>query len=77
MEIEKYEALMRMIDNEGNVISPFFFLDIAKKSRIYRQLTKIMINKSFAEFKDKDIKFSINLSIEDIVDPSMCTYISH
>ena len=77
MQIEKYEALMRMIDNEGKVISPYFFLDIAKKSRIYRQLTRIMIKKSFDKFKDEDIEFSINLSIEDIVDPSMCTYIFH
>ena len=75
MEIEKYEILMRMIDNEGKVISPFFFLDIAKKSRIYRQLTRTMINKSFAKFQDIDIQFTINLSIEDITDPSICTYI--
>ena len=75
MKIEKYEALMRMIDDNGKVISPFFFLEIAKKSRIYRKLTKIMIKKSFAIFKDKDIEFSINLSIEDIIDPNMRTYI--
>ncbi len=75
MKIEKYETLMRMLDDKGNIISPFFFLEIAKKSRIYRQLTKIMVEKSFAKFKDKNIEFSINLSIEDIVDSSMCTYI--
>ena len=75
MEIEKYETLIRMIDNEGKVITPYFFLDISKKSRIYRQLTKIMIKKSFKKFRDKDIEFSINLSIEDISDPSMCKYI--
>lgn len=75
MKIEKYETLMRMVDNKGKVISPFFFLEIAKKSRIYRKLTKIMIKKSFEVFKDKNIKFTINLSIEDIIDPSMATYI--
>ena len=77
MKIEKYEALMRMIDDKGKVISPYFFLEIAKKSRIYRQLTKIMVEKSFETFKDKNIKFSINLSIEDIVDSDICRFIFH
>lgn len=75
MKIEKYEALMRMVDDKGKVISPFFFLEIAKKSRIYRQLTRIMIEKSFATFKDKNLQFSINLSIEDIINPHMRIYI--
>lgn len=75
MKIEKYETLIRMINDEGNVISPFSFLEIAKKSRIYRQLTKIIINKSFEIFKYKNIQFTINLSIEDIIDPDMATYI--
>lgn len=75
MKIEKYETLMRMVDDKGKIISPYFFLEIAKKSRIYRQLTKIMIKKSFAIFKDKNIEFSINLSIEDIVNPDMRSYL--
>lgn len=75
MEIEKYETLMRMVDKKGKIISPFFFLEIAKKSRIYRQLTKIMINKSFEKFQDQDIQFTINLSIEDIIDPNMSIHI--
>lgn len=75
MEIKKYEALIRMIDNEGKVISPYTFLDIAKKSRIYPQLTKIMIDKVFDLFKDKDRHFTINLSIEDILDTDMNIYL--
>lgn len=38
-KIEKYECLMRLNDS-GKIVSPFFFLDIAKKSGQYLQLTK-------------------------------------
>lgn len=62
----KYEALVRLIDEEGNVVSPFFFLDVAKKSRLYYELTKIMIDKTFNKFKNTDINFSINLTTLDL-----------
>ena len=62
---EKYEALVRLEDN-GKLISPYFFLDISKKTKHYTQITKVMINKSFDMFKDKQCEFSVNLTIEDI-----------
>ena len=34
-EVEKYESLVRLIDENNEVISPYFFLDVAKKSRLY------------------------------------------
>lgn len=67
-KFQKYESLMRLIKKDGTVVSPFNFLDIAKKSGIYTELTQIMINKSFQAFKDLDYEFSINISVEDIID---------
>ena len=32
LEIDKYECLVRMIDEDENIISPYHFLDISKKS---------------------------------------------
>lgn len=64
-KIEKYEVLMRLIEH-NRPITPWFFLDIAKKSKQYKKLTMIMIEKSFAYFSDKEYEFSINLSAEDI-----------
>ncbi len=63
--IEKYEALVRLIDEDGRVISPYFFLDVAKKTKIYPQLTKIVINSAFRAFAFTNFQFSINLSVED------------
>ena len=71
---EKYESLVRMID-DGKVISPFFFLDIAKRTKHYETLTKTVIKKSFETFKDSDKEFSINLSIKDITNVHIQDYI--
>ncbi|WP_321779466.1 EAL domain-containing protein [Sulfurimonas sp.] len=62
---KKYECLIRMIDN-GNVISPYMFLNIAKESRLYSKLTEIMIKKTFEIFHHSDAVFSVNISIDDI-----------
>ncbi|MDQ7043730.1 MAG: EAL domain-containing protein [Sulfurimonas sp.] len=72
---KKYEALIRLIDKEGNIITPHFFLEIAKKAKLYKQLTKIVIHKAFEAFKDNDYDFSINITIDDILDEDINKYI--
>ena len=64
-KIEKYEALARMV-SEDEIISPFQFLEIAKKTNQYSQITQVMIEKSFALFANSPLKCSINLTVEDI-----------
>ncbi|NPA03906.1 MAG: EAL domain-containing protein [Epsilonproteobacteria bacterium] len=61
-----YESLVRILDEDGNPLSPTEFLEIAKKSRYYSTLTKIMIKKSCIFFEKSNCSFSINLSILDI-----------
>lgn len=63
--IESYEVLIRLRDGE-HIVSPGAFLSIAKQSGLYRDLTRIMIRKSFDYFHEKEFRFSINLNIEDI-----------
>ena len=74
-KIEKYECLMRLLDENNTAISPYFFLDIAKKSKQYFSLTKRMIEESFEYFKDKDIEFSINITVEDILNKEINEFI--
>lgn len=73
-EIEKFECLLRLIDN-GEVITPFQFLDIIKKTKLYQHITKRIITKSFEVFAGNDYMFSINLSIEDVMDESTSKFI--
>ncbi len=70
----KYESLVR-IEDDGKLISPYFFLDISKKTKYYITITKIMIKKSFEVFKDKKENFSINLTIEDILNSDLKKFI--
>lgn len=64
----KAESLVRLKEKNGNIVSPFFFLRVAKKSNYYFYITKIMVNKTFNYFENRDEEFSINLSIRDILD---------
>lgn len=73
---EKYECLVRLIDPEGKVVSPFYFLDIAKQAHLYISITKIIIEKSFKYFSKTDAVFSINLTIEDILNYDIVTFLT-
>lgn len=66
-QIVKYESLIRLIDEDGTVLSPFWFLEHAKKSKLYDKLTRIMIQKTFAAFEANTYEFSLNLTVQDIV----------
>jgi diguanylate cyclase (GGDEF)-like protein len=74
-EVVSYECLIRLINKDGDVITPYSFLTIARKSRLYSQLTKIMIQKSCQYFEHLDFHFSVNLSVEDILDKETVEYI--
>ena len=65
-EIVKYESLVRLIDNEDKVISPYFFLETSKKSDYYPKITNIVMEHSFSILKNCNVDISINLSAIDI-----------
>ncbi|MGM0541700.1 MAG: EAL domain-containing protein [Pseudomonadota bacterium] len=77
-KIEKYEALVRMAIEEKEelrIISPFFFLEIAKKARLYSQITETMIENSFRYFAHRSEQISINLTADDIVNDDVVKYL--
>jgi len=74
-KIEKYECLARLLDEKDNVISPFLFIPISKRIKVYNFVTKIIIDKSFEVFENSDYEFSINLSMEDIINSEMFHFI--
>ncbi len=72
--IEKFETLVRLIDEDGSVISPFFFLDIAKRAKLYPHITVAMIDQAIATFKGSRFEFSINFTLEDILNDMVCDH---
>jgi len=74
-EIVKYEALSRLVDENGVVHPPNMFIPAAKKIKAYDKVTKEVINKTFETFSKNRLEFSINLSFEDIVNPEINKFI--
>jgi len=65
-EIEKYESLVRLIDGNGNILSPFYFLNISKKGNYYTKITERVLENSFKILHSLTTKLSINISARDI-----------
>ncbi|UTJ06941.1 EAL domain-containing protein [Arcobacter roscoffensis] len=65
-EIAKYESLVRLIDENGNTISPYFFLDVSKKGTYYTKITNRVIESSFKVLDHIENSVSINLSVLDM-----------
>ncbi len=73
-EIIKYEGLIRLKDGD-RFLPPYFFLQYAKKTKYYFDITKIVIDLSFKTFNNIDMSFSINLSADDILNTEIAKYI--
>ena len=74
-EISKYECLARLLDESDNVVSPTLFIPLSKRIKVYNLITKIIIDKSFEVFKNNRYEFSINLSIDDVMNTEIYDYI--
>lgn len=73
--IEKFECLVRLLDHQGEPTSPAMFLPIARKIRLYRSVTRRMIEMSLHWFASNDYEFSLNLSSEDVLDLDLHEFI--
>jgi len=65
-KIEKYESLVRLIDEDKNIIPPNLFLDTAKEGKYYAQITSMVLTNSFDALYQTDMNISINFSSLDI-----------
>jgi len=74
-KIVKYECLARLIDTNEKILSPMLFIPVSKNIKVYHEVTKIIIEKSFAMFEEKEYEFSINLSMDDIMSSSIFNFI--
>ena len=65
-QVEKYESLVRLIDENGDVISPFEFLNVSKRGSYYNKITSRVLENSFQILQCIKTELSINLSTLDI-----------
>ncbi len=74
-EIFKYEALIRYVTKDGQEISPINFLDVARRTKLYPNIIKIVINDSFKLIKEKNKRVSVNISFDDIANNETTAFI--
>lgn len=74
-KVEMVEALIRIVDSDGTVYTPFQFLEIAKKTRQYPVLTRRMVAKSLEAVQQLQCHISLNLSYLDIINPETMRFI--
>ena len=58
-EVEKYESLVRLIDENGDILSPFHFLNVSKKGNYYSKITQRVLENSFKILHTINTKLSI------------------
>ncbi len=69
--IVKYETLMRLKEKDNTkLMSPYYFLDVAIKTRLYDSLSSIIIFKALHVASTTDNVFSINFTYSDIKNSS-------
>lgn len=66
-KIYKYEALVRIIDSDGSIISPFEFLPGLKHTNIHYKLTQRILSLVLDKFKNSTKSVSINLNFSDLI----------
>ena len=74
-EIVKYESLVRLIHKDGSLMMPDTFLPFIKKTNIYIDLTKQVINYNFMFFEAKNNSFTFNLCFSDLLNESIVNII--
>jgi len=75
-EIEKYEALVRIVDRQGKMHYPGEFMAIAKGARLYSALSMEVFEQILKTAKENpSFDFSYNIEISDILDPRTNAYI--
>jgi diguanylate cyclase (GGDEF)-like protein/PAS domain S-box-containing protein len=75
-QVYKYEALARIVDIEGNILSPYLFLEASKKDRTSEFFARQLLQKIFNIYSlNPGTRFSINLTYENICSEGLREYI--
>lgn len=70
--VEKYECLVRLIEQDGRVVPPGDFLEVSKRTHHYAAITSGMVAEALRQVAQNDaIHFTINLSARDMIDPDI------
>lgn len=74
-KVTKYESLVRLEDEEGKIIAPFKFLDVAKRHKLYNKISHMVINNTLDTIKKYQVPCSLNVSLADMADKETMQYL--
>lgn len=64
-QIEKYEALCRILDKEGKILTATNFMHPAYLAGLTTKISRVMIDKAFKYFQHNSYAFSLNIGAQD------------
>ncbi|WP_419767135.1 EAL domain-containing protein [Arcobacter sp.] len=71
-EISHYEALLRIVDKDGTIITPDKILPAIRGTFILRNITKCVLDICYKRLlEDEKIKINVNLNPQDIINDSI------
>lgn len=68
-KVTKYESLVRLQDDNGKIIPPFNFIQVAKTNRVYNKITQAVLNNTLEIISKYQIPCTLNISMDDIDNP--------
>lgn len=80
-DISHYEALLRMKDEDGNVLTPEAFISVAEKTGLILDIDHLVLKKGIASLgralrKGHDMKLALNLSAHSLTDSALLPMLS-
>jgi EAL domain-containing protein (putative c-di-GMP-specific phosphodiesterase class I)/GGDEF domain-containing protein/AmiR/NasT family two-component response regulator len=76
-EVEHYEVLCRLTDENNKLIDAKNFIESAKLIGLATQITKTVIDKAFKAFKVNEHKFSINITMYDLHENYLIEFLNY
>jgi len=71
----KYESLVRLQDEDGKIIAPFKFLEVAKRHKLYEKITFKVIDNTLDVIQKYKIPCSLNVSLADMANDETMQYL--
>lgn len=73
-QIEHYQCLARLASAQGRIHSPDYFMTVLKRSRMDGLLRRTMFTRCVEHFRKTNLSWSINITAQDILDPSLSEF---
>ncbi|NIZ06374.1 MULTISPECIES: GGDEF domain-containing protein [unclassified Pseudoalteromonas] len=73
--INHYQCLARMASATGRIHTPDYFMMVLKRSRMDGLLRRTMFTRCIEQFRKTNVCWSINITAQDILDPSLSEFL--